>query len=438
MKFTVQAIRGMSASDGLCRERSDDDCPGLVIRVGGKVGATRRTFFARYTVKGESKRSMFKLGEFPEIDLRTARERTRKAIADARDGIDPKDVKQAEALTRKEETRAILDAPTFEHFAETFIKNAKATRRRATWIEDERIAGHCVKHFGDLPIATIGPKAISDYLDDFIKKPRTRNQYRAVLLSVFEVAIEKQAVTTANPVLSVKRSTIHPTDTNPLPDDELRIVLPLLDESTQTGQIARLHLYTGQRPGHEIAHMRLGEIDFKQALWRLPGDRAKNHRQHEIPLSTQALRVLEKAKRSIRKPKSDSLMFPSRVSPEIPFTSYKKPFRAIRKAAIDEHGASGNGEAGRPWVLYDFKDTLMTRAEEIGEYQGRPRGFPFSVVQRVANHRSQAVTRKYTNPEFKNELRELLGWWGSYCDELEGRRAKLRAVNRTRTTGHFS
>ena len=417
--LTVQAIRGMTADDGQGRDRFDSDCPGLVMRVTGELGNTSRTFYARYTVKGTGKRSMLKLGDFPELSLREARAEARKVIADARASIDPKEVKKAEALTRKEETRAILDAPTFAHFAETFIKRAKATRRRATWREDERIANHCAKHFGDRPISRIGPKAISDYLDRFITKPRTRNQFRSVLLSVFEVAIEKQSIPGANPVLSVKRSKIHKTAANPLPDDELGILLPLLDEKTQTGLIARLLLYTGQRPGHEIAGMHLGEVDFGKAVWRLPAGRAKNHRPHEVPLSKQALRTIEMAKR-LSEATEPVLLFPSRQDRSIPFTSYAKPFRTIRGKA-KQAGATCTGEAGRVWTVYDLKDTLLTRL----------RGhFPYEAVQLIPNHQNQDVTARYQGESDKlaTMMREALDYWGNYCDELEGRKAKLRAV----------
>ena len=419
-KFTVQTIRATSGDDGLARDRYDADCPGLVLRVTGEHGSTRRTFYARYTVKG-GKRGMMKLGDFPKLKLEAARELARKTIKIAHDGIDPRDARRAKQLAEKDEIHAILDAPTFRTFAETFVTRSKATRRRATWIEDERIANHCIMQFGGRPIGTIGPKAISDYLDGFITKARTKNQYRAVLLSVFDLAIEKQALDTANPVLSVKRSKIHKSTPNPLPDSELKIALKLLDEDSQTGQIARLHLYTGQRPAHEIAFMRLGEIDFNGALWRLPAERAKNHLQHEVPLSKQALRVLEKAKRKSEATKANDLLFPSsaRKSP-VPFTSYKKPFRKIRETA-KENGATGTGEAGRPWVVYDFKDTLLTRL------RGR---FPYEVRQMIPNHQNQDVTARYEgdSDELARKIRDALEWWGNYCDELEDRKPKLQAV----------
>jgi integrase len=39
--------------------------------------------------------------------------------------------------------------------------------------------------------------------------------------------------------------------------------------------------------------MRRSEIDFEDALWRVPAERTKLRRPHDIPLSRQALRVLK-------------------------------------------------------------------------------------------------------------------------------------------------
>ena len=408
-KLTVQSIRYMNSEDGLGRDRADDGCLGLVLRVTGELGETRRTWFARYTVKDAGRRSLMKLGEYPQLDLKEARAKARTAIADARDGIDPKDVKRVEALKRKEETRATLDAPTFEAFADIFVERSKNERRKATWREDERYTKHLKKQFGETPITRIGKRQLSDFLEPFRTKPRVHNQYRLAMLSIFKVADEKEAVG-ENPVLRISPMRVNKPETNPLADRELKIVLPLLDENGQTGQIARLHLYTGQRPGHEIAWMRWDEIDFKAAIWRLPETRAKNGRAHEVPLSKQALRVLEKAKRS-QSEKPSPLVFPSIKNPEIAFSHYAKPFRAVRTKAI-ENGATGKGKAGRPWSLYSFKDTMETAIEETG-------GFPFTVVAKIGNHQDPHVTRRYSNPDFKKPLREALEWWGSYCDRLE-------------------
>ena len=118
---------------------------------------------------------------------------------------------------------------------------------------------------------------------------------------------------------------------------------------------------------------------------------------------------------------NNDLLFPSSARKRrVPFTSYKKPFRKIRETA-KENRAMGSGEAGRPWVVYDFKDTLLTRL------RGR---FPYEVRQMIPNHQNQDVTARYEgdSDELARKMRDALEWWGNYCDELEDRKPKLQAV----------
>ena len=48
---------------------------------------------------------------------------------------------------------------------------------------------------------------------------------------------------------------------------------------------------TMTRPG-DVRHMRRSEIIFPKAVWRIPAERMKMRRPHDVPLSTQALAIL--------------------------------------------------------------------------------------------------------------------------------------------------
>nr|WP_316171105.1 tyrosine-type recombinase/integrase [Bradyrhizobium sp. SZCCHNRI1058] len=49
---------------------------------------------------------------------------------------------------------------------------------------------------------------------------------------------------------------------------------------------------TCPRPG-EVRLARRSEIDFEKAIWRIPAERMKMRRPHDVPLSEQALAVLK-------------------------------------------------------------------------------------------------------------------------------------------------
>src|SRR5207248_6312615 len=82
-----------------------------------------------------------------------------------------------------------------------------------------------------------------------------------------------------------------------LSDDEIRVFWHALDTASMepnTRRILRLMLVTGQRKG-EVMGLYAREIDHEKRLWVLPADRAKNGREHLVPLSSPALEILTEA-----------------------------------------------------------------------------------------------------------------------------------------------
>src|SRR3546814_3036728 len=74
-----------------------------------------------------------------------------------------------------------------------------------------------------------------------------------------------------------------------LSDEELRLVWIASEELGATfGALVRLLLLTGQRRD-EVAGLEWRELDRARAEWILPGARAKNGREHLVPLSLQAV-----------------------------------------------------------------------------------------------------------------------------------------------------
>jgi serine/threonine-protein kinase len=73
-----------------------------------------------------------------------------------------------------------------------------------------------------------------------------------------------------------------------------------IKKSNDVQRIVKLCLVTGQRVG-EIAGMRRNELDFKKALWSLPGSRTKNGRTHTIaPCAELCLQVVRRYAKQTR------------------------------------------------------------------------------------------------------------------------------------------
>lgn len=87
---------------------------------------------------------------------------------------------------------------------------------------------------------------------------------------------------------------------NALTREELPAFLRELDIYQERGRTLtklaiQLLILTFVRPG-ELRGARWEEVEFESALWRIPGERMKMGTDHIVPLSSQALAVLEELK----------------------------------------------------------------------------------------------------------------------------------------------
>ena len=109
-------------------------------------------------------------------------------------------------------------------------------------------------------------------------------------------------------------------------------------DDTRVGCVVQLLILTGQRRG-EVGDMRWEEIDTTHRLWVLPASRAKNGHEHHVPLSPEALAVIEQI------PRNDSpLVFSSPdANPIRDYASAKKRIDARIKAL------PGGEALKKPW-----------------------------------------------------------------------------------------
>jgi integrase len=173
-----------------------------------------------------------------------------------------------------------------------------------------------------------------------------------------------------------------------LSDDELAAVLAACDGLGQYGQGVKLLALTGARRS-EVFGMTWQEIDFASKTWTLPAARAKNNRQHVIPLSAQAIAILqelESAKLAVFEPVSFSRM----------------------KAELDKL------LPGIP--AFTVHDLRRTAASGMGSL-----GVRIETVEKILNHSSgsfRGIVSVYQRYDFSSEKREALALWGAHVAEL--------------------
>jgi integrase len=124
----------------------------------------------------------------------------------------------------------------------------------------------------------------------------TARRLRGTMGSVFRYAIVTLRATT-DPTFALRGALLTPKVTHrPAITDEEKLgrLMRSIDEydgwPTLRAALQLLAL-TMTRPG-DVRHMRRSEIDLEKAVWRIPAERMKMRRPHDVPLSGQALAIL--------------------------------------------------------------------------------------------------------------------------------------------------
>lgn len=151
-----------------------------------------------------------------------------------------------------------------------------------------------------------------------------------------------------------------------------------------------------QRIG-EIAQMRVSQLDLRNALWEIPKEVTKNHRDHVVPLTPLAVELIERAL-AARGIESDAV-----------FPGCHDPSASIRSNAVSQAFSHVRRSLGWPdlWV-HDLRRTGATRLGKLGV-------LPF-VISKVLNHVSDTggaapVTGLYNRYAYLKEKRHALLKW---------------------------
>ena len=134
------------------------------------------------------------------------------------------------------------------------------------------------------------------------------------------------------------------------------------------------------------------EVDFDKALWRVPANRMKMKREHEVPLSDQAISILrvQAAERSAASP----FVFPG-ARPKQPLSNMSMAM-TMRRLGAGQFTVHGFRAAARSWM-----------AET---------GTPFELAEACLAHSvGNAVVAAYLRTTMLPRRRETMIEWAAFC-----------------------
>lgn len=249
----------------------------------------------RYRFAGKPK--MISLGVYPTITLADARFRRDDARKLVAEGKNPSEVRKEQKIALQTESESAFEKIATEWHQ---MKSAKWSEGYASDIM-EAFQNDIFPYVGTRPVGEIKPLELLNVLRKIEKRGALEKmrKVRQRCSEVFRYAIatgraEFNPAADLSSALEVHQSSHFPF----LKADEIPDFLRALDSYTGSRlvQIAtKLLMITGVRTIELRAALWL-EFDLDNAIWEIPAERMKMRRPHLVPLSTQALDLLNEIK----------------------------------------------------------------------------------------------------------------------------------------------
>jgi integrase len=258
---------------------------------------TTGTKLWRFRYRFARRENMLGFGPFPEVSIIEARDQREAARKLLRQGIDPGAQRKHDRLVQ-----AASADNTFGAVGKEYLEFLRQQGRGATTLAKNewlllRVAAPLLKR----PITEVTSAELLTLLKRVEKegKRATARTLRGAIGSVFRYAISHLRAT-SDPTAALKGSLLKQvvqhraaiTD-----EQELGRLMRSIEtyEGWPTLRAALQFLpLTMTRPG-DVRFMTRQEVIFPRSIWRIPAERMKMRRPHDVPLSTQALEVLRQA-----------------------------------------------------------------------------------------------------------------------------------------------
>lgn len=360
-----------------------------------------KSWILRATV-GTKRRDMG-LGGFPDVTLAMAREKARDAREKISAGVDPIEAGRA---ARSALIASQASAKTFEQCANAFIEAKEAEWRnpkhRDQWANTLRT--YAFPKLGDMLVRDIAlPHVLAVLEPIWTAKTETASRLRGRIESVLDWATVRGYRHGDNPArwrghldkLLPKPSKVSAVEHHAaLPVDAVHDFLVALREVSGIGaQALAFAILTAARSG-EVRGATWDEIDRRAGVWIIPAIRMKSGREHRVPLSQAALKLIDGLPRLAGSP----YVF---AAPRGGMLSDMSLSAVMRRMRVDA-------------VPHGFRSTFRDWAAERTAY-------PNEVVEMALAHViSDKVEAAYRRGDLFEKRRRLMEDWAAFCAKPSG------------------
>lgn len=350
----------------------------------------------KYRFMGKERR--LSLGVYPDVSLAQARERRDEARKLLAEGTDPSTVRKASKADQQAQTE------TFEIVARQWH-----TKFTPSWSP-----GHAARILTSLSkdaFPWIGHRPIREILPPEVLSVARRVEARGAIETahrlvgnigmVFRYGVaaglaDSDPTRDLRGALSPTTEKHHASITDPKAVADLLRAIESYSGSHITRCALRLAPLVFVRPG-ELRHAEWSEIDSNAAEWRIPAHKMKMRTQHIVPLSRQAIAVLEELRPLTG---FGRYVFPSVRTSERPMSN-NTVNGALRRLGYTKDEMTGHG----------FRSMASTLLNEQGWNRD-------AIERQLAHAERNNVRAAYNFAEFLPERRKMMQSWAEHLDAL--------------------
>jgi integrase len=290
MALTDTFIRTCKPNGKAATKHADGDGMYLLVTPVGK--------YWRMDYRFLGKRKTLALGTYPETSLAKARSRSSEARTMLADGLDPGDEKRKAKLAQLAKA-----AQTFEQVAALWLEKTASSRAAST---QDKVSGYLKRNIfptiGNVPISSLRATEVLACLRKMEARGVGESTHRVKQIcgQVFRFAvasgmIERDVTADLKGALKVVKTKHYAAITEPREAGQLMNAIYAYKGHPYAVAALKLSALLFVRPG-ELRSAEWIHFDLEAAEWRIPGNKMKMGLDHIVPLSHQALTILNNLK----------------------------------------------------------------------------------------------------------------------------------------------
>lgn len=364
----------------------------LVTPPGGKL------WRFKFRLSGIEKKLSF--GRYPDVSLSEARKLRNEAREAIGAGNDPAAAKRRQRIAAKAAAGTTFGDVSLEYIQKTEREGrSPATIAKLRWVRQWLLPA-----IGRRPVDQVEPHELLAVLraQEVAGNLETAKRTRAFASRVFRYAVATARAKT-DPAALLLGAVASP---------KPKHLAAIIDAERAGALLRAIEAYNGQpatrwalallphvfvRPG-ELRQAEWTEFDFAAAVWRIPATRMKKRREHIVPLSRQALAILDQARTLTG---GGRYVFPALGRPDRPLSENTLTV-ALRRMGFPADEMTAHG----------FRAMASSLLNESGRWS------PDAIERALAHKDVDQVRAAYHRGAHWNERVDMAQWWSDHLDVL--------------------